>query len=140
MREAAILSLVVLFALVEIGQLIRRLTIFLVGQVDRIAPFRVSATIVVVLLVTLTITLRAWRRGDRWTLTLSDNGSGIPRAERAHVFAPLGRGAGTTAPGSGLGLTLARQAIEACGGSIAVSSRPGVGTSFAITLRAAERR
>jgi uncharacterized membrane protein len=55
--EAAILSLVVLFTLVEIGQLIRRLTIFLVGQLDRIAPFRVSATIVVVLLVTLTITL-----------------------------------------------------------------------------------
>ena len=55
--EAAILSLVVLFTLVEIGQLIRRLIIFLVGQVDRIAPFRVSATIVVVLLVMLTITL-----------------------------------------------------------------------------------
>jgi uncharacterized membrane protein len=55
--EAAILSLVVLFTLVEIGQLIRRLTLFLVGQVDRIAPFRVSATIVVVLLVVLTITL-----------------------------------------------------------------------------------
>ncbi|HEY2503094.1 MAG TPA: alpha/beta-hydrolase family protein [Mycobacterium sp.] len=55
--EAAILSLVVLFALVEIGQLIRRLIIFLVGQLDRIAPFRLSATIVVVLLVTLAITL-----------------------------------------------------------------------------------
>jgi uncharacterized membrane protein len=55
--EAAILSLVVLFALVEIGQLIRRLVRFLVGQLDRIAPFRLSATIVVVLLVTLTITL-----------------------------------------------------------------------------------
>ena len=55
--EAAILSLVVLFTLVEIGQLIRRLIIFLVGQVDRIAPFRVSATIVVVLLTVLTITL-----------------------------------------------------------------------------------
>ena len=55
--EAAILSLVVLFALVEIGQLIRRLVIFLVGQLDRIAPFRVSATIVVVVLVVLTITL-----------------------------------------------------------------------------------
>jgi uncharacterized membrane protein len=55
--EAAILSLVMLFALVEIGQLIRRLTIFLVGQLDRIAPFRVSATIVVVLLVVLTIAL-----------------------------------------------------------------------------------
>src|SRR5262249_38476405 len=55
--EAAILSLVVLFTLVEIGQLIRRLTIFLVGRLDRIVPFRLSATIVVVVLVTLTITL-----------------------------------------------------------------------------------
>ncbi len=55
--EAAIVSLVALFTLVEIGQLIRRLILFLVGQVDRIAPFRVSATIVVVLLVVLTITL-----------------------------------------------------------------------------------
>src|ERR1700756_3296368 len=55
--EAAILSLVVLFALVEIGQLVRRLINFLVGQLDRIAPFRLSVTIVVVLLVTLTITL-----------------------------------------------------------------------------------
>ena len=53
----AVLSVVVLFTLVEIGQLIRRLVSFLVGQVDRIAPFRLSATIVVVLLVVLTITL-----------------------------------------------------------------------------------
>jgi uncharacterized membrane protein len=51
------LSLVVLFTLVEIGQFIRWLVAFLVGQVDRIAPFRLSATIVVVLLVVLTITL-----------------------------------------------------------------------------------
>ncbi|ETW25592.1 alpha/beta hydrolase [Mycobacterium gastri] len=54
---AAAVSLVVLFTLVEIGQFIRWLFSFLVGQVDRIAPFRVSATIVVVLLVALTITL-----------------------------------------------------------------------------------
>lgn len=54
---AAAVSLIALFTLVEIGQFIRRLFGFLVGQVDRIAPFRVSATIVVVLLVALTITL-----------------------------------------------------------------------------------
>src|SRR3984885_1815970 len=53
----AILSLIVLFTLVEIGQAIRMLFSFLVGQLDRIAPFRVSAPIVVILLVTLTITL-----------------------------------------------------------------------------------
>ncbi|OBF81929.1 hypothetical protein A5791_04995 [Mycobacterium sp. 852002-51163_SCH5372311] len=54
---SGVLSLVVLFSLVEIGQFIRWLVSFLVGKVDRIAPFRLSATIVVVLLVTLTITV-----------------------------------------------------------------------------------
>ncbi|OBA69458.1 hypothetical protein A5641_15150 [Mycobacterium sp. 1554424.7] len=54
---AAVLSLVVLFALVELGQFIRWLVRFLVGQVDRIAPFRLSATIVVIALVVLTITV-----------------------------------------------------------------------------------
>jgi len=85
----------------------------------------------------LRVTLRAWRRGDTWTLTLSDNGTGIPRRERARIFAPLQRGSGATRGGSGLGLAIARQAIEACGGSIAVSTRAGAGASFAITLRAA---
>src|SRR5271156_2220787 len=54
---AAVLSVVVLFTLVEIGQFIRWLVTFLVRQVDRIAPFRLSATIVVALLVVLTITV-----------------------------------------------------------------------------------
>ncbi|RUP01138.1 MAG: hypothetical protein EKK34_30840 [Mycobacterium sp.] len=53
----AVLGVIVLFSLVEIGQLIRRLVIVLVRQVDRIAPFRVSATIVVIGLIVLTITL-----------------------------------------------------------------------------------
>ena len=54
---AAALSLVVLFTFVEIGQFIRWLVRFLVGEVDRVAPFRLSATIVVVALTVLTITL-----------------------------------------------------------------------------------
>jgi uncharacterized membrane protein len=54
---AAALSLVVLFSVVEIGQLIRRLIVFLVTKVEAIAPFRVSATIVVVTLVVLQITI-----------------------------------------------------------------------------------
>ncbi len=83
------------------------------------------------------VTLRAWRRGATWTLTLSDNGAGIPRGERARVFAPLQRGAAATSAGSGLGLTIARQAVEACGGTLALATRASAGTSFAITLRAA---
>ncbi|WP_068180769.1 alpha/beta-hydrolase family protein [Mycobacterium sp. UM_CSW] len=54
---AAVLSIVVLFTLVEIGQFIRWLISFLVGLLDRIAPFRLSVTIVVVALVVLSITL-----------------------------------------------------------------------------------
>jgi uncharacterized membrane protein len=54
---AAGLSLVVLFTLVEIGQFVRWLVAFLVGILDRIAPFRLSVTIVVVFLLVLSITL-----------------------------------------------------------------------------------
>jgi uncharacterized membrane protein len=51
----AALSLIVLFAVVEIGQLVRRLFRFLKIRLDRIAPPRISAVVVVFLLVALTI-------------------------------------------------------------------------------------
>ncbi|WP_414687361.1 alpha/beta hydrolase [Mycobacterium sp.] len=54
---SAALSLIVLFAVVEIGQQIRRLFRFLDLRLDRFAPPRVSAVIVVFLLVALTIAL-----------------------------------------------------------------------------------
>ena len=53
----AALAIVVLFALVEVGQQIGRMVRFLVRQLDRVAPPRVSAVIVVTLLVALTIAL-----------------------------------------------------------------------------------
>lgn len=53
----AVLSIVVLFMLVEIGQLIGRLVRFLVRQLNRFAPPRVSAVVVVALLVALSIAL-----------------------------------------------------------------------------------
>ena len=52
-----VLSIVVLFLFVEIGQLIGRLVRFLVRKTDRFAPPRVSAVIVVGLLLALTIAL-----------------------------------------------------------------------------------
>lgn len=53
----AVLSIVTLFVLVEIGQLIGKLVRFLVRQLERVAPPRVSAVVVVVLLLALTIAL-----------------------------------------------------------------------------------
>ncbi|OBK78885.1 hypothetical protein A5650_09730 [Mycobacterium sp. 1164985.4] len=53
----AVLSIVTLFVLVEIGQLIGKLVRFLVRQLERVAPPRVSAVVVVVALLALTIAL-----------------------------------------------------------------------------------
>lgn len=54
---AAVLSIVVLFALVEVGQLIGMLIRFLVRQLNYYAPPRVSAVVVVALLLALTVAL-----------------------------------------------------------------------------------
>ncbi|PXX08762.1 alpha/beta hydrolase [Mycolicibacterium moriokaense] len=53
----AVLSIIVLFVFVEIGQLIGRLVRYLVRQLERFAPPRVSAVVVVVLLLALTVAL-----------------------------------------------------------------------------------
>ena len=54
---AAVLSLITLFTLVEIGQLVGGLVRFLIRQLDRFAPQRVSAVIAVALMVALTVAL-----------------------------------------------------------------------------------
>ena len=52
-----VLSIVVLFAFVELGQLVGKLVRYLVRQLERVAPPRVSAVVVVVLLLVVTIAL-----------------------------------------------------------------------------------
>ena len=54
---AAVLAIVVLFALVEVGQLIRRLILFLVSRLNRVAPPRVSAVVAVVLVAALIVAI-----------------------------------------------------------------------------------
>ncbi|HYO00389.1 MAG TPA: alpha/beta-hydrolase family protein [Mycobacterium sp.] len=53
----AVLAIVFLFAFVELGQLVGKLVRFLVRQLNRVAPPRVSAVVVVTLLLVLTIAL-----------------------------------------------------------------------------------
>jgi uncharacterized membrane protein len=54
---AAVLSIVVLFILVEIGQLIRRLILFLIRRLNRVVPPRVSAVVAVLLVVALFVAI-----------------------------------------------------------------------------------
>ena len=55
--QAALLALIVMFVLVEIGQLIRKLVLFLVRQLERVAPRRVSGVVAVGLVLALTVAL-----------------------------------------------------------------------------------
>jgi signal transduction histidine kinase len=69
------------------------------------------------------------------TLTVEDNGGGPPPGFEAHAFEPFV----TSKPkGVGLGLTTARQAIEASGGTIRFERIPG-GTRFVLTFKPARK-
>ncbi|MBX7433537.1 alpha/beta-hydrolase family protein [Mycobacterium sp. Y57] len=55
--QAAVLALIVGFILVEIGQLVRRLVLFLVRQLERVAPRRVSGVVAVGVVLALSVAL-----------------------------------------------------------------------------------
>lgn len=74
-------------------------------------------------------------------ITVSDHGAGIPPSELPHIFEPFYRGADAQARqvhGNGLGLSLVKRIVAAHGGRVTVSSRPGAGTAFTITLPATD--
>jgi two-component system, OmpR family, sensor histidine kinase KdpD len=75
--------------------------------------------------------------GQRVVVRVSDSGRGIPPSQRAHVFEPFWRGR-DGAPGSGLGLAICRGFVAANGGRIQLHSRPGEGSSFAVSFPAAD--
>ena len=70
-------------------------------------------------------------RGGRPFVRVQDNGRGIPREDRRQIFRLFFT---TRKNGSGLGLPIVRQIVQQHGGTVAVRSREGRGTSVTITL------
>ncbi len=79
--------------------------------------------------------VRSGGEGRAW-LEVEDDGPGIPSDQLERVFERFYRVEGSRAPGSGLGLSIARELAELMGGTIRASSRPGR-TVFALELPAA---
>jgi two-component system OmpR family sensor kinase len=72
---------------------------------------------------------------ENYLVRVLDTGPGVPEHELADVFTPFFRSADSALKdGHGLGLAIARRAIEAHGGTISASNRRGGGLAVVITL------
>ena len=82
------------------------------------------------------VTLRVEREDSQAVLSISDQGPGISVDDQKILFQPFGRGrsANTLAEGSGIGLYVVKQIVEAHAGRIEVHSEPGQGATFQIRL------
>jgi len=79
-----------------------------------------------------TVTLRVRYAREMARIDVADTGPGLAPEEIERIFEPFARGgAGTsTAPGAGLGLTMAKMLTALMGGELSVSSQPGAGAVF----------
>ena len=74
---------------------------------------------------------------DRTSLLVSDTGIGVPADEQERLFTRFFRSSlamKEEIPGSGLGLAICQAIVEAHGGDVALVSRPGIGSTFRVTL------
>jgi signal transduction histidine kinase len=75
--------------------------------------------------------------GAEWTLTVRDQGFGIPDREQAHLFQKFFRAKNVRTidtDGSGLGLYIMKLIVESLGGTISFRSHEGQGTTFVVRL------
>ncbi len=77
------------------------------------------------------LTIKGRLEGDALLLGIIDTGPGIPEADMDHLFEPLFT---TRCSGQGMGLAASRRLVEACGGTISVSTAKGRGSTFVILL------
>jgi two-component system phosphate regulon sensor histidine kinase PhoR len=89
------------------------------------------------------VVLRGVDAGSELRLSVEDEGPGIEERHLPRLFERFYRvdaGRSRELGGTGLGLSIVKHLTEAMGGSVGVTSKPGSGTTFTITLKKAEPR
>jgi PAS domain S-box-containing protein len=81
------------------------------------------------------VTVRGRVEDMQAVVSVEDTGRGIPREEQERIFDRYWQSRrGANRRGSGLGLAIARGIVEAHGGTIAVESEPGRGSTFTVRV------
>ncbi len=104
---------------------LRRIIINLVGNgIDAMTEARVERPL-------LEVSMGENLAGTEVWVRLKDNGSGIPSELREKIFAPF---VTSKSGGTGLGLPITKKLVEGHGGTIELTSEPGQGTEFVLTI------
>jgi signal transduction histidine kinase len=83
------------------------------------------------------VSLRLQADGDALVWEVADTGIGIAPPDMDRIFEPfrqVGDPHTTRAPGTGLGLSVARHLAELLGGAVTAHSSPGAGSTFTVRL------
>uniref|UniRef100_UPI003FF0FD8D sensor histidine kinase n=2 Tax=Fusobacterium TaxID=848 RepID=UPI003FF0FD8D len=76
-------------------------------------------------------------KGDRYNISVEDNGIGIPIYEQDKIFERfyrIDKARTSNLGGTGLGLSIVKTLIEKCGGGLVIDSIEGKGTIFSFYI------
>jgi signal transduction histidine kinase len=83
------------------------------------------------------VDIKAVREGEKVRVTVSDRGVGIAPEQQERIFGIFERVSRSPFPGTGIGLAIAKKAVERMGGAIGVQSALNQGAVFWVLLNAA---
>ncbi len=78
--------------------------------------------------------IRAVRKGDRWAISVNDQGIGIPEDAVKHLFTRFFRVNENQTAGTGLGLFITKEIVERHGGKLDVASTVDKGSTFTVVI------